>query len=400
MQQPRYRIDRLDGVSAVDPHVWDALIGDQSPFLEHGFLATLEQTGCVGSHAGWVPLILTIRETYDDRADNDAPLVGALPLYIKTNSSGEFVFDWGWAEGAHRAGIPYYPKAVVAVPFTPVPGARLLVRAGHPDAANIRRLLVEQALALADELRLSSVHFNFLTLYEVALFEELTLPVRVGLQYHWYNEDAQGRPLEKFEDFLGRFRSKRRANVRRERRDLARAGVDVAVVPGEELTDDDMRRMFGYYLDTVTKYFYGQQYLNEAFFLELRHRLAPRLQLAFAREHGVPFGAAFNLLKGSRLYGRYWGCEREIPFAHFEACIYRPIEWCIEQGIEVFEPGAGGTHKYERGFTPTRTYSAHYVRDPRLARAIAEFVALERAHVEEQWQAMAEQSPLKDCVGR
>ncbi|MFU8806699.1 MAG: GNAT family N-acetyltransferase, partial [Bradymonadaceae bacterium] len=323
-----------DGVTAIGAEIWDDLVEGQSPFLEYGFLSTLEETGCVGAEKGWVPQIITAY-----RGDH---LVGALPFYIKSHSAGEFVFDWSWGEGAMGAGIAYYPKAVVAVPFTPVTGARLLVRrdpgARRPDRAGIsrgtgdgrqiRRALVEAAIGVAERMRLSSIHFNFLVAEDVEIFEELGLSVRLGIQYHWENRDESGKPFEDFDGFLGRFRSKRRANIRRERRELVNEGVEARVLVGDEIGEEEMHRLYGYYLSTVHKFYWGHQYLNEDFFMGVWERLRDRLHVVMAYRDGKPFGGAFNLHKGERLYGRYWGCEEEVPFAHFETCMYRPVQWC------------------------------------------------------------------------
>ncbi len=380
--------DILPDISSVDSQAWDRLVGSHSPFLEYGFLHTLEETGCLEPGSGWTPKIVVAKRGGD--------LVGAVPMYLKTNSAGEFVFDWSWAEGALRAGIEYYPKAVVAVPFTPVTGARVLVDPADPYREKVTSALVDAALDIADELELSSVHFNFILPEEQALFEERGLPIRQGIQYHWQNDGAGDvAAYSDFDDFLSRFRSKRRANIRRERRKLRQSGVTTRVMVGEELSDADMERMFRYYLDTVHKYLYGRQYLTREFFLRIRRALTERLHMVVARKDGEPFGAAFNLHKGDRLYGRYWGCEREVKFAHFEACIYRPVQWCIEEGVAVFEPGAGGEHKLDRGFAPTWTYSAHYVRDPALRRAINDFIRRETSALERRMKNLHDEFPLK-----
>ncbi|MBA2661926.1 MAG: GNAT family N-acetyltransferase [Bradymonadaceae bacterium] len=377
----KYVVEILDGVARLERATWDALVGEHSPFLEHGFLAALETTGCVGEASGWLPQIFVLRE--------GARIVGALPLYLKTNSTGEFVFDWGWAEGAQRAGIAYYPKAVVGVPFTPVTGARLLVAADAEDASEVRRVLAAAAVQLAEQMGLSSVHFNFITEEEIPVFEELGLPIRTGLQYHWKNTDYTS-----FNAFLGRFGAKRRANIRRERRKLDEAGVTTEIKLGREVERKDLQRVFKYYKDTVNKFYYGQQYLSLEFFEELHTTLPDRLHLVTAHQSGAPFAGTFNLYKGERLYGRYWGALKEVEFTHFEVCMYRAISWCIEHGVAVFEPGAGGEHKFERGFSPTRTYSAHFIRDTRLRMAVADFITRERAQLEAEIVYLASHSPI------
>lgn len=383
-------IDTIDGVSELDADAWNRLVDDASPFLEYGFLATLEQTGCLEPDSGWTPRIIVAR-------NRDGRLAGAVPFYVKHNSDGEFVFDYSWANASHRAGRPYYPKGVVAVPFTPVTGLRILVDDDRDDADDITARLLDEAIELTDELDLSSLHFNFIRPKRRHLFEERDLPIRLGYQYHWLNDDGTDANASygDFDDYLNRFRSKKRSNIRRERRKLRERGVTTRVVRGDELTDADMRRMFRYYLDTIHKYFYGRQYLTEAFFVAIREHLADRLHLVFAEDDGEPFAGAFNLVKNRQLYGRYWGCKRDVKYAHFETCIYRPVQWCIEHGIERFEPGAGGEHKFDRGFEPTPTYSAHYLRDPLLGEAVEDFIEHERRQIRDEIARMKDNSPFK-----
>lgn len=369
---------------------WDGLVGpDGSPFLAHSFLRTLEETGCVDGRTGWHTALVTV-EAQDGR------LLGGLPLYVKLHSRGEFVYDWGWADAAARAGIAYYPKGVVAVPHTPVTGARLLVAPDVTDRDAVRRLLVLGGIEVARSLGLSGLHFNFIPASDLALFRELGLSIRTQLQYHWTNPRVGGdAAYSSFDDFLAEFRSKRRANIRRERRKLAEYGVTTRVVQGDDLTATQMRRMYRYYADTVNKYYWGQQYLNEDFFVAIAEQLREHVHLVVAELHGEQFAGAFNLHKADRLYGRYWGCQKEVEFAHFEVCMYAPIEWCIANAIRAFEPGHGGEHKHERGFEPTKTYSAHWLADERFAEAVAAFCAEEAAAVDQRLTALAAQSPLK-----
>lgn len=387
---PNLIIETHDSVAGVGEETWDELVGDGSPFLEYGFLHTLEEAGCLDRRSGWHTAIITAKD--QDTGD----LVGALPFYIKVHSRGEFVYDWGWAEAAARAGIDYYPKGVVAAPFTPVTGKRMLTAPGT-DRTEARHALVSGAVEVAKAAGLSGVHFNFIDDDEVEFFEDVGMPIRTQLQYHWYNgRKYRDADYEDFDDYLAQFRSKRRANIRRERRKLGEAGVTTRVVQGDDLTPAQMRRMFRYYMDTITKFYWGHQYLNEEFFVQIAERLRDRVHLIVAEKDGEEFAGAFNLLKGDRLYGRYWGCIREENYAHFEVCMYRPVEWCIEHGIEVFEPGHGGEHKHERGFQPTKTYSAHWLKDPQLDHAIRDFLRQEQAMVDRRMEHLEqEESPLK-----
>lgn len=390
----------IEGIAKIDAAEWNRLVGGSSPFLEYGFLRALEESGCVGGDSGWHAQFLVARSVGEKLDDEDATptLIGAMPLYLKLHSMGEFVFDWSWAEAAARAGIRYYPKAVVAVPMTPIQGRRILVAPDLDGQAglDLKRQLVEAAIDYADKSGLSSVHFNFVLPEEVAIFEQLDLPIRVGMQFHWLNQSAgdEAKKYADFSDFLARFRSKKRANIRRERRKLADAGVQTQVLVGDAITPAHLDQIFDYYLDTIEKLSWGRQYLTREFFHSLGERLPERLHLVLARQNGEDFGGAFNLYKDQALYGRYWGCTREVKFAHFETCLYRPVEWCIERGVEVFQPGAQGSHKYDRGFSPTPTYSAHWIRDPRLGDAVGQFIDQERTEMRAQIAQMREDSPI------
>lgn len=384
-----FTIETHDGVAELGADEWSALVENSSPFLEYGFLTALEDAGCVGDGTGWFPAIVSVRRAGE--------LVAACPFYIKTHSKGEFVFDWSWADAAHRAGIQYYPKGVVAVPFTPVTGERLLVR-GDLDGSEremLRRVLIEATLEVAEQAGLSSVHYNFVISEELKSLEELEIPGRSGVQYHWKNPAGDGR-YESFDDYLARFRSKQRANIRRERRKLGEDGVVTRVVRGDELTHELMDRMFEYYRSTVRKFHWGHQYLNREFFHLALERIRDRIHIVVAERDSEEYAGAFNLFKDGRLYGRYWGCSKEVQFTHFEVCFYKAIEWCIEHEVDVFEPGAGGEHKFQRGFEATKTYSAHFMRDPRLDRAIADFLDYEKRHVDRHVDLLNEEGPFKD----
>jgi predicted N-acyltransferase len=384
----------LDGIGDVDEGEWERLVEGASPFLAHGFLAALEETGCVGPGTGWTPQPLTLWEGDGE----DEELVGALPLYIKTDSAGEFVFDWSWADAALRSGIDYYPKAVVQVPFTPVMGKRLLVAPDRDDVPVLRRRLIDEAVEFVERESLSSVHFNFVRPDELDALKDADLPVRESFQYHWYNgrELGDAKSFESFEDFLSELRSKKRSNIKRERRRFRDNGGRTEVLAGSEVTDAHLERMFRYYRRTCRKYFGGSQYLNEEFFLELGERMRDRLHLVIAEQDGEEFGAAFNVFEGDRLYGRYWGAVRDVKFSHFEAGFYSSIEWCIDEEMELFEGGSGGDHKYDRGFMPTYTYSGHYIRHPSLKQAIRDFVRRERDVIESRAEELREHLPFKE----
>jgi predicted N-acyltransferase len=358
----------LNGLTALDPAAWDALVGDASPFLEWGWLASLEEAGCVSQRTGWLPQHLALW-------DDGGRLIGACPLYVKGHSQGEFVFDHGWAQAAARAGIRYYPKLLVATPFTPATGVRFLA---HPTAD--RRLVVTQlgtALReLCGEERYSSAHVNFCTPDEADDLEALGYVRRAGYQFQWINPGWQT-----FDDYLGALRSKRRNQVRRERRELAESDVEISFHVGESIPDDLFAPMFDLYRVTVEKFSWGHQYLNAALFELLRRRWKHRLVFVVARRRGEILAGTFNVRKGDALYGRYWGTFEDVRHLHFNVCYYAAIELCLQQGIARFEPGAGGEFKHMRGFDAHATESMHFLGDPRLADAVARYLVEERRAV-------------------
>ncbi len=376
-------ISTHESIKEIPASEWDAFIG--SPFVSHAFLRILEDAKCVGGDTGWIPVYIVAR-------DEEQTFLGALPFFLKLNSSGEFVFDWSWADAAQNAGIAYYPKGLVASPFSPVPGERLLTKVGDWET---KAALIEGVLEVMVQMGLSSVHFNFLRTPDLEALEKASIPIREGIQYHWYNIDPGGAPYETYDAYLAAFRSKRRANLRRERRKLKEQGVCTQVLLGDEITEEHSSKIFAFYLDTVNKFHWGRQYLNETFFQMARCELKDQLHFVFALLDDEIYAGAFNLYDEERLYGRYWGCSKDIDYTHFEVCMYTPIEWCIEKGIQVFEPGAGGEHKFERGFTPTRTYSAHVLRHPGLNRAVVESLDFEKKRLVDKLAMFRKQSPLK-----
>jgi predicted N-acyltransferase len=374
-------LEVCNGLAGIDPATWDSLVSDGSPFLEWGWLASLEEAGCVDPATGWVPQHLTLWD--------NGRLVAACPLYLKGHSQGEFVFDHGWAEAAARAGIAYYPKLLVAVPFTPATGARFLVRPDVEPGSAVRTL----GRALKEICRqngLSSVHINFCLPHEVAGLDELGFVRRAGYQFQWINPGGQS-----FDDYLAGFRSKRRVQIKRERRELAAQGVEITVHAGCDIPDDLFVPMFRLYKSTIDKLYWGRQYLNEAFFELLRRRWKSRLCFFVARRKGKVLAGTFTVRKGDVLYGRYWGTLDELRYLHFNVCYYASIEYCLQQGISRFEPGAGGEFKHLRGFDARPTESMHYFADTRLARAVRDYLAKERRAVADEIEWFGERSALK-----
>jgi hypothetical protein len=376
-----WRIEMLDGVAEVPREQWNALVAEESPFLEWDFLASLEQAEAVGERTGWLPKPLVARE--------GERLVAACPLYVKSHSEGEFVFDWGWADAAERAGIRYYPKLLVGVPFTPVAGARFLVAEGEERTQWVQRL-GEALREICDGNDLSGVHVNFTRLDECEPLDRAGYQLRVGIQYQWHNDGYAD-----FDDYLARFRSKRRNQIRRERREMGAQGVTIEALCGDDIDEALFEPMFDFYRTTVDLHFYGRQYLNRAFFDLLRQRFKNRLCFVVARQGGEAIAGTLNVVKAGVLYGRYWGATRPLRHLHFNVCYYAAIEHCIAAGIHRFEPGAGGDYKYLRGFDAQPTYSHHYLRERKLADAVSRFLAAEREHADDAIRQLREQSVLK-----
>jgi predicted N-acyltransferase len=361
-----YELRVLPRIRDIAREEWDALVGPEaSPFVEWTWLDCLEEAGCVGGETGWTPVHFTLYR--------DKKLVAAAPAYAKENSEGEFVFDWGWADASQRAGIAYYPKLIVAVPFTPATGARALVAPGE-DRAELTRVLAAAGKQWLKASGVSSAHVLFTTKEETKAWAEAGYATRYGVQYHWHRGTDRT-----WDDFLARFNSKRRNALKRESSQAAKDGVTIATLRPDELTPDVVREMFALYCVTVDKFFYGRRYLNLKFFELVASRFKERLAWVVARNADKRIlASAFNVQRGRVLYGRYWGAHVDMPFLHFNVCYYHGIRHCLENGLDVFEPGAGGEHKRVRGFDPTITYSSHWIAHPKLRSAIEEFLGRER----------------------
>jgi uncharacterized protein len=369
-------------ITDLAPAAWDALLDEPGlPFLEWGFLAALEETGCAAPQAGWHPRHLTLWR--------GARLVAAAPAYLKDDSHGEFVFDFSWATAAERVGVRYYPKLVLAVPFTPATGRRVLVAPGEDRAAREAELYAA-ALEYARAQGLSGVHVHFPTAEEAVRLEACGFALRLGVQYHWVNAGYRSP-----EDFLARFHAKRRHQLRREQRAPGTQGLEVRTLRGGALSGVDPAQLYRLYASTVDRYGWGQRALNEPFFRRMLERFGHRVEWVEARRRadGALVAGAFNLAAPRALYGRYWGSfapPEAYPFLHFNVCLYEPVREAIERGLERFEPGAGGEHKLTRGFEPQLTYSAHRLFHAGLDRAVRAFLLHEQAAVRQglpHWQA-------------
>jgi hypothetical protein len=371
------RIGDLGAIAAAD---WDALTAG-NPLLSHAFLRALETTGCVGPGTAWEPCHLIVR-------DEHAALVGAMPLYLKTDSRGEFVFDWSWADAYERAGLHYYPKLVSAVPFTPATGARLLV-AADSDRATVTRLLIEEALAFAQDAGLSSWHVLFPSDSERGDYAAYGLLERKSCQFHWRNPGYAD-----FDDFLARFSSAKRKKAKRERRRIAEAGIHFEHLPGDAVTRTDWEAIYEFYARTFLRR--GRApYLSRAFFDEIAATAPQHLLVVLARHETSPIATAICFQGGGALYGRYWGSVADFHSLHFETCYYQGIEYCIRHRLTKFEPGTQGEHKISRGFTPTATWSFHWLAEPAFYDAIQDYLEREASHVDSYMAHWDEHVPYR-----
>ena len=359
-------------VGSIDPAPWDALAG-HDPFTRHAFLGLLEASGSVGRATGWTPVPLLV----DDEA---GMLAAAAPAYLKAHSQGEYVFDHGWAEAWQRAGRDYYPKLQIAVPFTPVPGCRLL--GNRPQA------LVAAAEAVVVQNGLSSAHATFIADCEVAEFEARRWLIRDGIQYHWFNRDYAD-----FDGFLAALSSRKRKAIRKERA-AARDGLEFVALRGTEIGRAERRAMWRFYQDTGSRK-WGHPYLTRAFFEGLGEALGEAVLLLLAMRDGQPIAGALNLVGTDTLYGRYWGCAEEVPFLHFELSYYQAIEWAITNRLGSVQAGAQGEHKLARGYEPVLTRSAHFLPDPNFHRAVEQFVQGERAAITHELDVLREMLPYR-----
>ncbi len=360
-----FRIDPC--LSAIDPVEWGRVTPASFPFADHAFLSALEASGSVGGDSGWDPHYVTL---YDD-----GRLVGATYLYVKSHSYGEYVFDWAWAQAYERHGLAYYPKMISAVPFTPATGVKLMVDPAV-DGARVRRALIRAAINVARQTGCSSLHFLFVPEDEVKYYEEDGLLIRSGVQFHWHN-----RGYADFDEFLCTLKARKRHEIRRERRRVNELPLSIELVTGQDFEPQHGRAMYELYLETIRKKM-AYPYLTEDFFVRITDTFRGQALLLLARCNGVAVAGAIHFTKGDGLYGRYWGCHADYRHLHFELCYYRAIDWAIEHGISLFEAGAQGPHKIQRGFSPVLTYSAHWIADEAFRDAIAEFVVKERDEIE------------------
>jgi uncharacterized protein len=364
---------------------WDALDATGHPFVRHAFLESLESTGCVGGDSGWTPQHLAVRDAH-------GTIVAAVPQYLKSHSWGEFIFDMGWAQGYARAGLQYYPKLLSAIPFTPVTGPRLLVRA-DVEADGLRDSLAELLIESARATGASGAHVNFTTAADQAALERAGFMRRHDCRFLWRNAGYRD-----FDDFIDRFRADKRKKVRRERRRVAESGIAFRTLCGEQLDDALWHVVFGFSERTFLRH--GNGHYLSVDFLRLVSRLLPRtIVVKIAERDGMPVAAAIFFQDAGALYGRYWGSARAEDSLHFEACYYQGVDYCIEHGLRTFDPGTQGEHKIARGFEPTRTCSAHWLAHPGYSDAIARYLQRERAAIDRYTAAAAAHLPFHRDTG-
>jgi hypothetical protein len=362
------------GVSGLNASAWDRLAGSD-PFVSHAFLGALEESASVGPGTGWTPAPILIEE--EDK------LVAAAPAYLKSHSQGEYVFDHGWADAWERAGGEYYPKLQVAVPFTPVPGPRLLGSRPQQLLAALETVTVQNGI--------SSAHVTFIDDSGAAECERRAWLIRHGIQYHWFN-----RGYATFDDFLAALTSRKRKAIRKERA-AAREGLEFQTLRGSEITGFEWDAMWAFYQDTGSRK-WGQPYLSREFFDLIGESMGDRLLLFIAYRDSRPLAGALNLIGADTLYGRYWGCTEEVPFLHFELCYYQAVEWAIENGLSAVQAGAQGEHKIARGYEPVITRSAHFIPNRSFRDAVAEFVEQERSAIAAEVEWLRRDLPYRSSL--
>ena len=385
-----YRTQIISSLSAIETAEWDGLLAQQpeaTPFLSHAFLHALHASGSAAPDTGWTPQYLALYQDDPAVGPGRPVLAAALPLYLKDHSYGEYVFDWAWADAWQRHGLPYYPKLLSAIPFTPVAGTRLLARDAHARAALIAAL--EQ---LQQSSEVSSTHVLFPTEREAHELQAAGFLLRSGVQFHWMNEGYRD-----FAQFLDSLERKKRKNILAERRKVREAGVSLRRVRGKDASEEDWRFFHRCYRHTYAAH-HSTPYLNLDFFLRIAATMPQHLLLVLAERAGKPIAASLVIHDETTLYGRYWGEVEHVPCLHFEAAYYQPLEFCIEEKLRVFEGGAQGEHKMARGFLPTRTWSAHWLAHPAFADAVERFLQRERAGMDDYLDELNDRNPFKETT--
>ncbi len=371
----------LTSIGSVNADQWNHVSGTANPFLRYEFLSALERNGCVGERHGWLP-------RHALAFDNDGRLIGAIPMYLKDNSYGEFVFDWSWADAYQRAGLPYYPKSVVAVPYTPATGPRILT-ASSASADEVADQLIRVTREWSNSEQLSSLHYLFTDKNDTRRLTEQGFLLRLGCQFHWQN-----RGYRDFDDYLSCFSSQKRKKVRRERRYVQQAGIELRAVHGQQASDAEIETMHDFYRSTFEKK-WGHPTLTLGFFREIAVTMGEQLLFFIASKEDRIIAGAICFRSADTLYGRHWGCYQNHHSLHFETCYYQGIDYCIRHGLKVFEPGAQGEHKISRGFLPTPTWSAHWIRHPGFRDIISRHLEQETAAMRDYMDGLRAHTPFK-----
>ena len=372
-------------IASIDAIDWNAcalpLDCPYQPFVDHRFLLALEQSGCVSEETGWLPSHIRLKQ--------NGETVGVVPTYLKYHSRGEYVFDYSWADAFHRAGRNYYPKYQVCVPFTPVTGARILVK--HTQAKReIESSLIQQIIDLTDNMGASSAHITFMKQSEWSTTKFAGLLQRMDLQFHWTNEE-----YDSFDDFVSQLTSKKRKNIRRERREVMENNLHIEWLTGSDLREKHWDVFYEFYLETSARK-WGSAYLNREFFSLVSTTMSERILLILCRRGRKYIAGALNFLGDETLYGRNWGCIEHYPFLHFELCYYQAMEYAIQHRLQSLEAGAQGGHKFARGYRAEPTYSAHYIANTQFRAAVAQFLADEVQYVRRDLEYLDSQSPFKE----
>jgi uncharacterized protein len=382
LQEPTARI--LNAIDEIDATVWDACAIPsnlpRNPFLSHAFLHALEASGSATRKTGWRPYHLVLEDA--------GGVLGIVPMYLKSHSQGEYVFDQAWADAWHRAGGRYYPKLQVSIPFTPATGRRLLVREPNPE---IERVLLEACAQVAEQTGVSSLHITFLPEAQWRLAAESGYLQRIDQQFHWCNQDYAS-----FDEFLADLASKKRKNLKRERRDAVAAGIEIEWVTGSDLRESHWDAFYRFYLDTGSRK-WGSPYLTREFFSRIGETMADDVLLILCRREGRYIAGALNFIGGDTLFGRNWGCIEDHPFLHFETCYYQAIDFAIARGLKKVEAGAQGGHKIARGYRPMPTYSAHWISDVGFREAIADYLKREQEHVRGEMAWLEDHTPFRQA---
>lgn len=375
----------LTSIADIEADTWNTLAGDAYPFMRHAFFLALEESRSTTAITGWQPYHAVVEKGAGDKCKT----VAIMPLFLKDNSRGEYVFDWSWADAYQRHGFRYYPKFVTAIPFTPCPGPRICVVPGQ-DRDEIYKLLSVSIPQQAEKLQASSWHVLFPDQELCEAFADLGIQSRVGCQYQWFNRGYQN-----FDDFLARFSSRKRKNLRRERQKVVEAGITFDILEGPDITPDLWRTFYLFYQSTY--FVRGRSpYLTEEFFNRAGQTMPDNLLLVMAKKQGEYIAGALSFIGADTLFGRYWGCTEEYQFLHFETCYYRGIDYCIAKGLQRFDSGAQGEHKIQRGFEPVLTWSNHWIANPDFDHAIRRFLQDEANYIRRYQKEAVNYLPFKE----